>query len=106
MYSCEQLDRNSLNTHGEEKFSNTSCSEKERQFRFKAKNSRAFLLITIACAWIDLPGLRYGRLFIGRPCEKRADDLLKLGRHQLKMAIAIYTGHAPVRGPPVYYGPI
>ena len=49
-------------------------------------------------AWIDLPGLRHGKLFIGRPCKKRADDLLKLGRHQLKMATAIYTGHAPVRG--------
>jgi len=33
-----------------------------------------------------------------RPCKKRADDLLKLSRHQLKMATEIYTGHAPVRG--------
>ena len=41
-------------------------------------------------AWIDLPGLRHGKLFIDRPCKKRADDLLKLGRHQIKMAIAIY----------------
>jgi len=49
-------------------------------------------------AWIDLPGLRHGKLFIGRPCKKRADDLLKLSRHQLKMVTAIYTGHAPVRG--------
>jgi len=49
-------------------------------------------------AWIDLPGLRHGKLFIDRLCKKRADILLKLGRHQLKMAIAIYTGHAPVRG--------
>jgi len=32
-------------------------------------------------AWIDLPGLRHGKLFIDRPCRKRADDLLKLGRH-------------------------
>ena len=48
--------------------------------------------------WIDLPGLRHGKLFVDRPCKKRADDLLKLGRHQLKMATAIYTGHAPVRG--------
>ena len=30
-------------------------------------------------------------------CKKRADDLLKLGRHQLKMAVAILTGHAPAR---------
>jgi len=49
-------------------------------------------------AWKDLPGARHGKLFIDRPCKKRADDLLKLGRHQIKMATAIYTGHAPVRG--------
>jgi len=49
-------------------------------------------------AWIDLPGLRHGKLFIGGPCKKRADDLLKLSRHQLKMVTAIYTGHAPVTG--------
>jgi hypothetical protein len=29
---------------------------------------------------------------------KRADDLLKLGRHQPKIVVAILTGHAPVRG--------
>ena len=44
------------------------------------------------------PGLRHGKLFIDRPCKKRADDLLKLGRHQLKMVTVIYTGHAAVRG--------
>ena len=33
-----------------------------------------------------------------RFCKKRADDLLKLSRHQLKMVIAILTGHAPIRG--------
>jgi len=49
-------------------------------------------------ACIDLPGLRHGKLIIDIPCKIRADDLLKLGRNQLKMAIAIYTGHAPVRG--------
>jgi len=49
-------------------------------------------------AWIGLPGLRHAKLFIGRPCKKRADDLLKLSSHQLKMVTAIYTGHAPVRG--------
>jgi len=43
-------------------------------------------------AWIDLSGLRHGKVFIDRPCKKRADDLLKLDSHQLKMAIAIYTG--------------
>jgi hypothetical protein len=30
-------------------------------------------------------------------CKKSADDLLKLSRHQLKMVLAILTGHAPVR---------
>jgi len=49
-------------------------------------------------AWIDLPGLRHGKLFIDKSCKKRADNLLKLSRHQLKMVTAIYTGHAPVRG--------
>jgi len=49
-------------------------------------------------AWRDLPGHRHGKLFIGRPCKKRADDLLKLSRHQLKMVVAILTGYAPVRG--------
>jgi len=43
-----------------------------------------------------MPGCRNGKIFIGRPCKKRSDDLLKLGRHQIKMA-AIFTGHAPVK---------
>jgi hypothetical protein len=45
-----------------------------------------------------LPGYKHGKLFIGRPCKKRADYLLKLDRHQLNLAVAILTGHAPVRG--------
>jgi hypothetical protein len=45
-----------------------------------------------------MPCHRHGQLFIGRPCKKRADDLLKLSRGQLKMAVAILTGHAAVRG--------
>jgi hypothetical protein len=48
--------------------------------------------------WTKMPGCKHGKLFIGRPCKKRAEDLLKLGRHQLKMVVAILTGHAPVRG--------
>jgi hypothetical protein len=48
--------------------------------------------------WKIVPGCSHGKLFIGRPCKKRADDLLKLSRHLLKMAVAIPTGHAPVRG--------
>jgi hypothetical protein len=49
-------------------------------------------------AWKDLPGQRHGKLFVHKPCKKRADDLLKLSRHLLKMRVAIFTGHAPVRG--------
>jgi hypothetical protein len=49
-------------------------------------------------AWRNLAGHRHGMLFIGRPCKKRADDLLKLSRHQIKMVVAVLTGHAPVRG--------
>jgi hypothetical protein len=48
--------------------------------------------------WKIVPGCRHGKPFIGRPCKNRADDLLKLGRHQLKMAVTILNGHAPVRG--------
>jgi hypothetical protein len=48
--------------------------------------------------WKVMPGCRHGKLFIGGSCKKRTDDLLKLGRHQLKMAVAILTGHAAVRG--------
>jgi hypothetical protein len=47
--------------------------------------------------WKHLPSHRRGKHFIGRPCKRRAEDLLKLSRHQLKMAVAILTGQAPVR---------
>ena len=47
--------------------------------------------------WRDLPGRRHGKLFIGRPCKERADDLL-LSRYQLKMVVTILTGHAAVTG--------
>jgi ribonuclease HI len=50
--------------------------------------------------WEDKPGCRHGKLFIGKPSKKRAEVLFKLGRRQLKMAVAILTGHAPVRGHP------
>jgi hypothetical protein len=49
-------------------------------------------------AWKDLPGKRHGNLFIGKPCKERADDLLKLSRHLLRMTVAIFKGHADVRG--------
>jgi hypothetical protein len=37
------------------------------------------------------------QIFISRPSKRRNEDLLKLNRHQLKMAVAILMGHAPVR---------
>jgi hypothetical protein len=36
-------------------------------------------------------------VFIRKPCKKRVDGLLKLSRHLLKTAVAVFTGHAPVR---------
>jgi hypothetical protein len=48
-------------------------------------------------AWKDLPGHRHSKLSISRPCKRRAEDLLKLSRHQLKMAVAILMECAPVR---------
>ena len=48
--------------------------------------------------WKDISGCRYNSFFIGKPWKKRADDLLKLGRHQIKMVVAILIAHAPVKG--------
>ena len=57
--------------------------------------SCSFYKATVWWIWI---GWSVGKLFIGRTCKKRADDLLKLDRHQLKLIAAILTGHASVRG--------
>ena len=48
--------------------------------------------------WTQMPGCKHGKLFICRACKKRADGLLQLDRHQLKLTAAILTGHTPVRG--------
>jgi hypothetical protein len=48
-------------------------------------------------SWKDIPGHRYGKHFLGRRHKRRAEDLLKLSRHQLKIALAVLTGRAPVR---------
>jgi hypothetical protein len=50
--------------------------------------------------WTHKPGCKHGKLLIGRPCKKRADDLPNLDRHQLKLMAGILTGHAPVRSHP------
>jgi hypothetical protein len=52
----------------------------------------------ITYTWTQTPGCKHGKLFIGRPCKKSADDLLKLDRKQLKLTAAILTRHAPIRG--------
>jgi hypothetical protein len=39
-------------------------------------------------AWENMPDCRHGKLFIGRPFKKRADDLFKLDRHK-KIVVAI-----------------
>jgi hypothetical protein len=58
---------------------------------------RAWTMKQHFCTWRDLTGHRHGKLFISGPCRKRADDLIRLSRRQLKMVVAILTGHAPVR---------
>jgi ribonuclease HI len=58
---------------------------------------RAWTMKQHFCTWKDLTGHRHGKLFIRGPCKKRADDLLKLGRHQLRMVVATLNGQAPVR---------
>jgi ribonuclease HI len=58
---------------------------------------RAWTMNQHYCAWRGLPGHRHGKLFISGPCRKRAANLLKLSRHQLRMVVALLTGHAPVR---------
>jgi hypothetical protein len=60
-------------------------------------NKDSIFCDSLIFAWKDLPDSRHGKLFIGTPCKRRAEDLFKLSRHQLKMAVAILTGHAPVR---------
>jgi hypothetical protein len=57
-------------------------------------------------AWRDLPGHRHGKLSIGRPCKKRADDLLKLSRHQLKSSSCDPHRTCSCEEAPVYYGPV
>jgi ribonuclease HI len=58
---------------------------------------RAWTMKQHLCTWRNLTGHRHGKLFISGPCGKQADNLLKLSRRQLKVVVAILTGHAPVR---------
>ena len=52
---------------------------------FKCKRGYQFNKLNIYCNNISKP-------------NRAVDNLLKLSRHQLKIVVAIFTGHAPVRG--------
>jgi hypothetical protein len=56
-------------------------------------------------AWRNLPGHRH-KLFIGQPCKKRADNLLKLSRRQLKTVVVIRNRTCSCKRAPVYHGPV
>jgi hypothetical protein len=45
----------------------------------------------------NLPHHKNSKLFISGPCKKRAEDLFKLSRHQIRLVVAFLTDHAPVR---------
>lgn len=47
--------------------------------------------------WDQTPGNRHGKLFISKPSNKKAEELLKLSRIQLRTVTWLLTGHAPVR---------
>jgi hypothetical protein len=48
-------------------------------------------------AWENLSGHRHDELFVSGPCNKRAEDLFKLSRYQLRTVVAFLTGHASVK---------
>jgi len=54
--------------------------------------------------WIDMPGLRHGKLFVGRPCKKRADDLLKYA--SAKNGNCDLHRACSCKGASDYYGPV
>ena len=57
-------------------------------------------------AWKDLPGHRHGKLFIGKPCMKRVDDLLKLSRSSTTNGSHNPHGTCSCEKTRVYYGPV
>jgi hypothetical protein len=67
----------------------TRCSAREAIKNWKECQHRT--------TWNNLPGHRYSKRFISGPCKKRAEGLLKLSRHQLRLLVALLTGHASVR---------
>jgi ribonuclease HI len=43
--------------------------------------------------WDETPEQRVSKLFMSKPCKERAENLLKLSRIDLRVAIGILTGH-------------
>jgi hypothetical protein len=48
--------------------------------------------------WESLIGLRQAKGFIWGPCAKRAKELLKLDRNQLRLVVGLLTGHCNLKG--------
>jgi hypothetical protein len=55
-------------------------------------------------AWRNLPGRRHDKRFIGKPCKKRADNLLK--QTSTKNGSCDPYRTCSCKGAPVYYGPV
>jgi hypothetical protein len=55
--------------------------------------------------WRDVPRHKHGKLFIRGPCKKRAEDLLKLSRHQLNGGGDSHRT-CSCENAPTYYGPV
>jgi hypothetical protein len=61
-------------------------------------NNKNYMIFQGGVSWRVLPGHRHSKLFICRPCKKRADDLLRLSRPQLKMVVAPVRRHLNIMG--------
>jgi hypothetical protein len=48
--------------------------------------------------WESLTGLRQAKRFIWGPSAKRAKELLKFDRNQLKWVVGLLTGHCHLKG--------
>lgn len=51
----------------------------------------------VARYWREIPGLNHSKAFIIEPSRSRAEKLLELERHQLRLMIGLYTGHCRLR---------
>jgi hypothetical protein len=56
--------------------------------------------------WENVTGYRDGKLFIGRPCKKRADDLLKLSRLSAENGSCSPHGPCSCEEAPEHHGPV